>query len=90
MAARTRGKGLWLEKGSGCPGRVERHVDVLQFVRDMRHVHVEKGAPIRVHVSIRNPLLTVGDEATSLDGLGNGARAVRDVWVVGERKPYLG
>lgn len=55
----------------------------------MSHEHVEKRTAVRVDFSVRDPLLAVGDEASSVDGLGNGARAVRDIWDTGELRRYL-
>ena len=51
---------------------------------------MEKRVPVRVDVSVGDPLLTVGDEATSVDGLRNGARSVRDIYDTEEYKSYLG
>ena len=56
----------------------------------MSHVHVEKKAPVRSDVSVGDPLLTVGDEATSVAGLRKGPGAVRDIYDKREYKSYLG
>ena len=51
---------------------------------------MEKKAPVRSDVAVGDPLLTVGDEATSVDGLRKDTGAVRDIYDKREYKSYLG